>query len=249
MEIIINGLKKSFYLNRQQRLSVLGEINIDIENGEFLSIVGPSGCGKTTLLKIIAGLERADEGTVTLKGSSAEGIIPIVWQEHRLLPWRTVLRNVSFPLEVKNVDSLEARERAHHLLQTMGLDGFENYYPQQISGGMAQRVAIARCLAVDSDCLLMDEPFASLDYMTKQVLIRQVLELRRKRELTIVYVTHDLRDAIDLSDRIIVLSDRPSVVREIIRPSESNQRNLELERYIWQLLEIDHNLLRGNPTN
>jgi NitT/TauT family transport system ATP-binding protein len=249
MESIIRGLRKSFSQNRQQRLPVLGGLDIDIEDSEFLSIIGPSGCGKTTLLKIIAGVEKADEGSVTLRGSSAEGIIPIVWQEHRLLPWRTVLRNVIFPLEIKNVDAIEAKEKAHHLLQTMELDGFENYYPQQISGGMAQRVAIARSLAVNTDCLLMDEPFASLDYLTKQILVKQVLEIRRKQKLTIVYVTHDLRDAIELSDRIIVLSQRPAVVREIIRPDTSSLGSLELEKYIWQLLEIDHESLTGNSTN
>ena len=249
MEIAIHGLRKSFSQDGQQRLLVLDGIDIEVGDGEFLSLVGPSGCGKTTLLKIIAGVEKADEGSVTLKGSSAEVVIPIVWQEHRLLPWRTVLRNVILPLEIKNVDSIEAKEKAHHLLQTMGLDGFESYYPQQISGGMAQRVAIARCLAANTDCLLMDEPFASLDYLTKQILVKQVLEIRRKQKLTIVYVTHDLRDAIELSDRIIVLSQRPSVVREIIRPDTSSLRSLELEKYIWQLLEIDHKALTGNSTN
>lgn len=236
MEISVRGVRKSFPHNNQKRM-VLGGVDIDIGHGEFLTIIGPSGCGKTTLLKLIAGVEKPDEGTITVKGSS-DGTIPIVWQELRLFPWRTVIRNVSFPLELRNADLGEIRTKAQDFLRIMGLEEFEDYYPRQISGGMAQRVAIARCLATNSDCMLMDEPFASVDYITKQMLIQQVSEVRTKQELTIVYVTHDIRDAIELSDRIVILTGRPSVVREVIRPNRDMLRDVELEKYIWELLKV-----------
>ena len=235
--ISVKGVAKSFANNKSHKFRrVLGGISLEVNRGEFLSVIGPSGCGKTTLLKIIAGVEQPDEGTIHISGLT-DSPIPIVWQELRLFPWRTVLKNVSFPLELRDVDLGDIKKRAQEFLRIMGLEEFEEYYPWQISGGMAQRVAIARCLTTNPDCMLMDEPFASVDYITKQMLIQQITEIRRHHELTIMYVTHDIRDAIEVSDRIVVLSDRPAVVREIIKPTRDVSRDVELERYIWSLLK------------
>lgn len=238
MEIRVQGLKKFFQLQGQDPLLVLDDVNFDIRDGEFVTLLGPSGCGKTTILKIIAGIEKADEGKIDPSPDSVSSL-PIVWQEDRLFPWRTVLRNVTFPLELKNKDTAKMEKKARELLQMMGLGEFESYYPWQISGGMAERVAIARALATDPKCVLMDEPFASVDYQTKQTLFEQVQELRKKRKLTILYVTHDLRDAIQFSDRIVVLSGIPTKVREIIKPTTADLAHSELEERIWNLLQQD----------
>ena len=215
MEIKVKGIRKSFVRNNQETLVVLDGIDFKAEHGQFVTIIGPSGCGKTTLLKIIAGIEKADDGEVEFDPNFHEGNLPIVWQEHRLYPWRTVIRNVTFPLELKNVDFLKAEEKAQSLVELMGLNNFKNYYPWQISSGMAQRVAIARALATNSNCLLMDEPFASVDYQTKQILFQQLRALHEEKELTILYVTHDIRDAIRFSDTIIVLTQHPCKVLEV----------------------------------
>lgn len=237
MEIRIKALRKSFLRSNQEPLVVLDGIELKVEHGQFVTIVGPSGCGKTTLLKIIAGIEKADDGEITFEPDSYASCFPIVWQEHRLFPWRTVMRNITFPLELKNIESSKVEEKALSLIQLMGLSNFEKYYAWQLSSGMAQRVAIARALATDSDLLLMDEPFASVDYQTKQILFQQLLELHKNRKLTILYVTHDIRDAIRFSNYIIVLTQRPSMVREAIKLSESNLREAVLERHIWDLLK------------
>lgn len=237
MEIRVRGLRKTFVRGNQDPLVVLDGIDFKVEHGQFVAIIGPSGCGKTTLLKIIAGIEKADDGKIEFEPNSRGGAFPIVWQEHRLFPWRTVMRNIAFPLELKNIEYSKAEEKVRSLVQLMGLSNFESYYTWQLSSGMAQRVAIARALATDSDCLLMDEPFASVDYQTKQILFQKLLELHKNRELTILYVTHDIRDAIRFSNYIIVLTQRPSKVREVIRLAETDFQEAVLERRIWNLLK------------
>lgn len=236
MEIRVRGLRKTFVRNNQEPLVVLDGIDFKVEHGKFVTIIGPSGCGKTTLLKIIAGIERANEGEIEFNPNFRDGSLPIVWQEHRLYPWRTVIRNITFPLELKNVAFQKAEEKAQSLVELMGLSNFKNYYPWQISSGMAQRVAIARALVTDSNCLLMDEPFASVDYQTKQILFQQLRELHKNRELTILYVTHDLRDAIRFSDKIIILTARPARVREVIERKDTGMPEFVLERRLWDLL-------------
>lgn len=236
VEIKVQDLVKSFPRQGGSPLIVLDKVEFDVKKGEFVTLLGPTGCGKTTALKIIAGIEKPDRGKVETHVSTI-GHIPIVWQEHRLFPWRTVLKNVTFPLELeKDMRIDKARQKGHEILRLMGLENFESYYPRQISGGMAERVAIGRALINDPSCMLMDEPFASVDYQTKQILFRQVQELRMKRELTILYVTHDLRDAIQFSDRIVVLSKAPAKVREIIKCSSNDLPRSELEEHLWDLL-------------
>jgi len=237
MDISVRDLRKSFHREGQAPLLVLDGVDLYIEHGEFVTLLGPTGCGKTTLLKIIAGIEKADAGEIHPDPSRSKGSLPIIWQEHRLLPWRTVLENIEFPLELKNVESATAENKVRSLLRLMGLEEFHNYYPWQLSGGMEQRVSIARALATDPICLLMDEPFASVDYQTQQRLFKEVQELHKRREITILYVTHDIRDAIKISDRIVILSKRPARVREIIQPTSADLPHSELEQRIWQLLE------------
>lgn len=237
MDISVRDLRKSFPREGQSPLLVLDGVDLHITHGEFVTLLGPTGCGKTTLLKIIAGIEKADAGEVLPDPSSSNGSLPIIWQEHRLLPWRTVLENIKFPLELKKVESATAENKGRKLLRLMGLEEFHNYYPWQLSGGMEQRVAIARALVTDPNCLLMDEPFASVDYQTKQRLFKEVQELHKRREITVLYVTHDIRDAIKISDRIVILSKRPARVREIIQPTSADLPHSQLEQRIWQLLE------------
>ncbi len=236
MEIEVRRLRKSFLRNNGEPLLVLDAIDFKVEHGDFITIIGPSGCGKTTLLKIIAGIESPDQGEILHDLPPHDATIPIVWQEHRLFPWRTVIRNICFPLELNNIDRPKAHEKARSLLQLMGLNSFENYYPWQLSLGMAQRIAIARALATESSCLLMDEPFGSVDYQAKQILFQQLRDLHERHDLTIIYVTHDLRDAIRFSDRIIVLAARPSHVLEIIEPGKTTMPEYVLERHLWDLL-------------
>jgi ABC-type nitrate/sulfonate/bicarbonate transport system ATPase subunit len=236
MKIRIRELRKSFPANRHSSLAVLDGVDFEVEDGKFVTLLGPSGCGKTTILKIIARIEKPDGGSVQTEPDSSDGM-PIVWQEHRLFPWRTVSRNVGLPLELRNFGRGEVKKKVADLLLAMGLQEFSEYYPWQISGGMAQRVAIARALASDSSCLLMDEPFASVDYQTKQDLVRQVRDLHERHQLTILYVTHDIRDAIQLSDYIVVLSNRPSRVQEIVRPTAADVRHSDAEEHIWSLLK------------
>jgi len=235
MAIKVQNLKKSFTRKGNDTLQVLDGVSFHVSDGEFVTLLGPSGCGKTTLLKIIAGIERMDEGVLEPMPSQAN-FLPIIWQEHRLFPWRTVLGNVAFPLELRNAEESFAKTKVLEMLKSVKLEAFADYYPWQISSGMAQRAAIARALVTDSKCVLMDEPFASVDYQTKQSLFQQLQELRRSQGLTILYVTHDLRDAIMFSDRIVVLSAIPTKVREIIQPTSADLPHSQLEEHLWKLL-------------
>jgi sulfonate transport system ATP-binding protein len=235
MPIRLRAVRKTFPRRGEKALVVLDGVSLVIDDGSLFTLIGPSGCGKTTLLKLIAGIEDVDDGQVEITGVPGESI-PIIWQEHRLFPWRTVLRNVTLPLELRKVSISEANERARDLLQLMRLEKFENDYPWQLSGGMAQQLAIARGLAANAKCLLMDEPFASVDYQTKQRLFQQLKEIQKQAQLTIVYVTHDLRDAIQYSDSIAVFTSRPGRVKEVIKPTSRDIPHSELETHLWQAL-------------
>lgn len=241
MRISLKNIYKSYTDLRSNKIQVLENISFDIEESEFLSILGPSGCGKTTLLKVIATLEHPDRGEVIF-AHKQEGIkTPIVWQEHRLFPWRTVIQNIKFGLELTTYNEDEVEKTVYELIEMIGLRGFENYYPYQLSGGMAQRVAIARSMAVNPDILLLDEPFASVDYQTKLILCNEIKEIQEKTKKTIVYVTHDIRDAISFTNRTIILSARPARVKEIISLSGIELPFSSVEKKIWEILkpEID----------
>ena len=203
-------------------------VNLEIGDTEFICLVGPSGCGKTTLLRIIAGLETATTGSVTIEGRAVTGPDPkrgMVFQEYSLFPWRRVIDNVAFGLEMKGVAKEERQRTADHYIEMVGLSQFRDAYPYELSGGMRQRVAIARALANDPDVLLMDEPFGALDAQTRNRMQKELLSLRDKTKQTIVFVTHSVDEAVYLADRIVVLSPRPGTVREVIAIPWSRPRD------------------------
>jgi len=210
----VNHITKEYSGNEQTL--VLADISFDARSGEFLSIIGPSGCGKTTLLKIVAGLLNPTKGEILIENKRIEGLRKdtiLVFQEYNrsLLPWRTVRGNIEFALEINNHSPNEDPKK---YLEMVGLRGFERYYPWELSGGMQQRVAIARALAYGPKILLMDEPFGSLDARMREELEDELLRLWNELGITIIFVTHDLDEAIYLSDRLIVLSERPAVLLE-----------------------------------
>jgi len=198
---------------------VLENVEHRIENGRFVSIIGPSGCGKTTLLRIIAGLEKASAGKVLLDGKElVQGSeeVGLVFQEYALFPWRTTLQNIEMGPEIKGVDKEKRRSTAMEYIKTFNLSGFENRYPRELSGGMKQRVAIARTLIMNPRVVLMDEPFGSLDSQTRNTLQEFLLKIWEKRGETILFVTHNVDEAVFLSDQIIVLSKRPARIIKVL---------------------------------
>ncbi|MBO0662438.1 ABC transporter ATP-binding protein [Jiella sp. MQZ9-1] len=207
-EVALRGLHKSFALEGRS-IPILTNFDLTIRGGESLAIVGASGAGKTTLLRILAGLETADTGDILIDGEPAGGLgsaCAVIFQEPRLLPWLTVLRNVAFGLEARGTAPATARERAGRYLRLVGLAGFEEAYPRQLSGGMAQRVGIARALTTQPEILLLDEPFGALDAMTKLAMQEELVRIWREENVTMVTVTHDLEEAVFLADRVLVLS-------------------------------------------
>ena len=230
-------------------LVALDSIRLQVEAGEFLAIVGPSGCGKTSLLLLLSGLLRPTRGEMRLDGRRIEGPGPdraLVFQEFALLPWRTVLANVELGLELRRDPPAERRERARRYLHLVGLEAFEDYFPHQLSGGMRQRVGIARALAVEPRVLLMDEPFGALDAQTRALMGAELLRIWERDRKTVVFVTHDIDEAIYLADRIVVMSASPGrVIKDLSvdlpRPREFTVRNspafAEYRRLIWECLE------------
>jgi NitT/TauT family transport system ATP-binding protein len=240
------GLSKTFFgKSSGESVPVLDHLQLRIENGQFISIVGPSGCGKTTLLRIIAGLEMASEGKVLLNGKElGEGSeeIGMVFQEYALFPWRTTLQNIEMGLEIKGVDKEKRCSAAMEYIKTFNLDGFENRYPKELSGGMKQRVAIARTLIMNPRVVLMDEPFGSLDSQTRNGLQEFLLRIWQKRADTIIFVTHNVDEAVFLSDQIIVLSKRPARIVKtfeigLARPRDrTGQECNEIRREVLKVL-------------
>ena len=211
----------------------LAEVDLTIGRGEFVSLIGPSGCGKTTLLRAIADLERPTGGSLTVNGMTPEAArlqraYGYVFQAPALYPWRTVARNVTLPLEIMGLSRQERRSRAERGLTLVGLEGFAQKYPWQLSGGMQQRVSIARALSFEPDLLLMDEPFGALDEITRDHLNDQLHGLWRRTGKTVVFVTHSIAEAVYLSTRIVVMSPRPGRILEVIDNDLPAQRTLEL---------------------
>jgi NitT/TauT family transport system ATP-binding protein len=223
--------------------------NLEVEENEFLCLLGPSGCGKSTVLKAIAGLIGIQGGETSYgPGATRSTDRFVVWQEPTLMPWRTILRNVTYPLELAGLDKHTASTRARHQLDLLGIGEFADKYPRQLSGGMRQRAGIARALVADPNVLLMDEPFAALDAQTRRLLQEQLLELWNGLEKTVVFVTHSVEEAILLGDRIAVMTARPGMLKEIIevpfrRPRSPEIRHTaeyqQLEQRIWQLLHSE----------
>ena len=204
---------------RIQFVKVLNDISFEMREGEIVSVVGLSGCGKTTLLRIVGGLLTPDEGAVRVDGREVSGPgldRAIVFQQPSLLPWRNALRNVEFGLELKRAARAARAEKARDALRLVGLGEYEKYYPMQLSGGMQQRVGLARALAVEPEILLMDEPFSALDAQTREELQAELLDLHAKTRKTIMFVTHDLDEAVYLSDRVLVLLPHPGRVHTVI---------------------------------
>ncbi len=214
-------------------LKALDGINLTVEEGEFVSIVGPSGCGKTTFLAVVDGLLRASAGKVLVDGVEVAKPGPdraVVFQDASLLPWRTVLKNVLYGLECIGVARQEARERAARFVAMVGLAGFEHNYPHELSGGMQQRVNLARALVIDPKILLMDEPFAALDAQTRELMQEELLRIWKEAGKTVLFITHQIDEAIFLSDRVIVFSARPGRVKASIPVDLERPRALRLKR-------------------
>lgn len=242
----VRGLTKVYPGN----VLALDNISVDFPRGELTSLLGPSGCGKTTLLKIIAGLLPATSGDVLVNGRPVSGPGPeraFVFQDFALMPWATVLRNVGFGLELRGVSKGEREDVARRYIKQVGLAGFEEKYPHELSGGMRQRVGLARALSVNADVLLMDEPFSAVDEQTRRKFQEDLLALVAQEKKTFIFVTHSIEEAVYVSDRIILLSPRPGRVSDIIEPDISregdpdairrNPNYLDTVDAIWQGLK------------
>ncbi len=218
MKLVLTGISKEFTNQRGKSLSVLEDINLTVREEEFVALVGPSGCGKSTLLNITAGLLEPTSGSVQFT-QVAPGHVPrhsIVFQETGLFPWRNVVDNIAFGLECLGMERQALAERVRHFVELVGLRGFERSFPHQLSGGMRQRVGIARALAIEPDLLLMDEPFSALDAQTRTIMQEELVTLWEKTRLTTLYVTHNIQEAVMLADRVVLLSRRPGKVSKII---------------------------------
>ena len=229
--IAVEGLEKVYRPRRSVPTHALSDIDFTVRRGEFVSVVGPSGCGKTTLLKILAGLIPRTEGAVSIAGSDVVRPLPevgMVFQAATLLPWRTILDNVMVPAEIQKLDKKKALDRAHGLLEMVGLDEFKDKYPFELSGGMQQRAGICRALVHDPAVLLMDEPFGALDAMTREYMNVELLRIWKESRATIVLVTHSIPEAVFLSDRVIVMSPRPGRIAEIIDIDIERPRGLNV---------------------
>jgi NitT/TauT family transport system ATP-binding protein len=243
------GLTKGFLRGRGDIIPVLADVSFAVADLEFVAIVGPSGCGKSTFLRIVDGLIEPDKGVVRLNGQAVQG--PghgrgMVFQSFDLFPWRTALSNVEFGLEMDSVSRHERRERAQRWIELVGLKGFEHSYPHQLSGGMQQRVGIARALAIEPEVLLMDEPFGALDVQTRDLLQDELLAIWQRKRKTVLFVTHSIEEAIYLADRVLIFTPRPARVERTLevpfpRPRtedvKSSHAFVELRREIWRSLK------------
>ncbi|WP_017755375.1 ABC transporter ATP-binding protein [Calidifontibacillus oryziterrae] len=249
MRIVIDNVEKKFIDNKKREVTALENINFTIEEQELVVLVGPSGCGKSTLLNIVGGLMSPSRGQVYFEGTEGkEPNLGIVFQEIALFPWRTVYENVIFGLEERGVSKKEREEKGQYYIDMVGLTGFENSYPKQLSGGMKQRAGIARALSVEPDLLLMDEPFSALDAQTRTLMQEELLTIWNRTRLSTLYVTHNIQEAVYLGDRVIVLSRRPGRIKEIIKidlPKMGRDQEIyrdQFEQYsneIWDLIRQD----------
>jgi NitT/TauT family transport system ATP-binding protein len=242
-KITIDGVRQSY-----GALTVIDAFNLTVADGEFVAIVGPSGCGKSTLLRMISGLARPSAGRIVIDGVEVAAPNPkhnLVFQDHALYPWRTVFGNVALGLEIQKQNAAAIRARVTPLLELVGLEKFAGFYPHQLSGGMRQRAALIRVLAVDPDVLLLDEPFGALDAMTRLVLQEELLRLWEHSGKTVVLVTHDVEEALFLADRLVVMSALPGRIREIIdvpgrQPRDRGSAALaQLKRNILVILGLE----------
>jgi NitT/TauT family transport system ATP-binding protein len=262
MKLDIDHLTKRYFVERDGRqVLALSDVSLSVPEGEFLAIVGPSGCGKTTLLNIVAGLLAYDQGAVSIDGARIDGPgvdRSVVFQNASLLPWRTIAGNIRYGMELqKRFDRQTMSERTEYFVKLVGLAGFERHYPSELSGGMQQRVNLARALASDPSVLLMDEPFAALDAQTRELMQAELLKIWTAAQKTVVFITHQINEALYLADRVVVMSARPGRVKGIFeipfpRPRPLSVKRdpafLQLEDAIWQLVEETPERLNLGPT-
>ncbi len=247
--IVVRGLCKEFTdISRREKVIALDRIDLEIGDDEFLTILGPSGCGKTTLLNIVAGFDHASSGSVQLDGDAVVKPGPdrgVVFQEYALFPWLTVAQNIEFGLRERGVAKAERRARVRAQIGSVGLAGFERRYPQELSGGMRQRVALARVLVNDPKILLMDEPFAALDAQTRSIMQQELLRVWSAERRTALFITHNIEEAILLGDRVVVMTARPGRIKEIVAVNLPRPRDVtsaefnETRRRIALLLESE----------
>ena len=247
--IIVRGLCKQFTdISRHERIVALDGIDLEIGDDEFLTVLGPSGCGKTTLLNIVAGFDHASDGTVQLDGEAVLKPGPdrgVVFQEYALFPWLTVAQNIEFGLRERGVAKAERQARVREQILSVGLSGFERRYPQELSGGMRQRVALARVLVNDPKILLMDEPFAALDAQTRTIMQQELLRVWSAARRTAIFITHNIEEALVLGDRVVVMTARPGRIKEIVTVNLIRPRDVtsvefhETRRRITLLLESE----------
>lgn len=258
MQVKVNNIAKTFNSRRGATLA-LQQLNFQASQGEFVAMVGPSGCGKSTLLRLVAGLSEPSTGGIEFLGWPTAPRCALVFQEASLLPWLRVVENVAFGLETQGVPPATRRQRAVALLQRMGLGAFADHYPHELSGGMCQRVGIARAWITEPEILLMDEPFRALDAQTRLVMQQELLQLWQARRTLVLYVTHDIDEALLLADRVLVMSGRPGQIREELTVPLPRPRALtgrmpaeveELKWHIWNMLEQEvRQTLRATAVN
>ncbi|MDT7727898.1 MAG: sulfonate transport system ATP-binding protein [Actinomycetota bacterium] len=250
--VVLGDLAHRFMTPSGETMDILQDVNLTIYEREFFTVVGPSGCGKSTLLNIVSGLLQPTGGTVSrLKGDRELEKLEIgyITQDSNLFPWCTVLENVMLPLEIRRVPKRERVERAREWIKIVGLDSFENHYPRQLSGGMQKRCAIARTMVYEPEVLLMDEPFGALDAITKATMQKTILDLWQRRQTSVIFITHDLTEAITLSDRVAVMTGRPGRIRRTVEIPLDRPRDVfnitdlpsfrAMRQELWQLLETD----------
>ena len=247
--IVADRVTKAFEGGRRDQVVALKDLTLEVAEGEFVCLVGGSGCGKTTFLNLVAGFLAPTAGAIYLRGRAVSGIEPtagMIFQSYALLPWKTVAGNVEFGPRMKRLPRAECRAIADRFIRMVGLSGFEHFYPGQLSGGMQQRVTLARLLAADREVFLMDEPFAALDAMTRQVMQEELIRIHEQSRKTTVFVTHNIDEALILADRIVVMSARPgrvraSIANDLPRPRhvdvQLSPRYLELKTQIWGHVE------------
>jgi NitT/TauT family transport system ATP-binding protein len=251
VKLELRNLEKSFPRGTKEPIHVVKNFSLEIRNLEFLAVIGPSGCGKSTLLRLIDGLIPADAGSIFLDGRDVTGVVGgqgrgMVFQSFDLFPWRTTRENVEFGLEDKGMPANERRDTALRYIELVGLSGFEDSYPHELSGGMQQRVGYARALAIKPQVLLMDEPFGALDVQTRDILQDELLNIWDKEQKTVLFVTHSIEEAIYLADRIAVITPRPAEIDRFIDVPFERPRNesikslpefLDMRQEIWSLLK------------
>jgi ABC-type nitrate/sulfonate/bicarbonate transport system ATPase subunit len=259
--IQVENVSKTFQTSDDDKIGALENVSLDIRHGEFVTVVGPSGCGKSTLIKLIAGLVGLSAGRIICQGEEVRGLntkVGYVPQESKLFPWLTVEENVAFGLDSKPYSKQERKERVRHFIQLAGLAGFEKRYPSQLSGGMAKRASIVRALAYDPTVILMDEPFGPLDAQTRMILQDELLKIWEQKRQTIIFVTHDLVEAVALADRVIVMTHRPGRIRDVITVPMTRPRNIfeihrqagfdEAHARLWNIFRHELNV-RDNGAN